>query len=610
MALLAGIVAGALAVSGPALSVDASADRHAISPDIYGMNFADPALAREIGLPVNRWGGNRAETYNWRIGAANTGRDWYFENLADCWDDAGRWCADGNAARDWVGHVEGDAARGTKTLLTLPMLGRVAKDAPLGHPVTCGYPRTRHPVQDAFDPYDGGCGNGRSGGEWLTPDPADSGTPFGPADAAAWVADAKTRGVRLYELGNEPMLWSDTHHALHPERTTYEELWARSRDLAAAVKQADPQARTLGPSEWGWPNYFCSDADVVALGCFPSSPDRQAHSGEPLSEWYLDQMRAYEQAHGTRLLDYFDLHYYAQAGAGTPEATRSLWDPTYTDPSWIADEIALIPRMRAWVDAHYPGTKLALSEYDLTHDNDGIVDTLVQAETLGIFAREGLDLATRWSPPAAGQRQADAWRIFRNYDGNGGRFGTTWVRSQSADQSRLAVYGAQRADGALTVLVINKTADELESRLTLRGANAAPSAAVYRWTGSGIQRAADAAMADALAFPARSLTLLVVGTAGAPPAVQPPAQPPPPPADPIAVPAPTGAPKAGSCTVPRLKGKTRRAARRALQRAGCRLGRVRLTSRRTVRRHRVAAQRPRAGRKLREGAHVAIVVRR
>ena len=77
------------------------------------------------------------------------------------------------------------------------------------------------------------------------------------------------------------MLWSETLHALHPARATYDELWARSRDLAAAVKQANPAAQTLGPSEWGRPN-FCSDADVVSNGCFATSPDRGVHGGQPL----------------------------------------------------------------------------------------------------------------------------------------------------------------------------------------------------------------------------------------------------------------------------------------------------------------------------------------
>ena len=589
--MLAGILALVVAASGPALEVDASAGRHAISPDIYGMNFADPALAREIRLPVDRWGGNATEAYNWRIGATNLGNDWYFENIADCWDDAGAWCAHGNDEHDWERQVAGDASARAKTLLTLPMMGWVAKDAPLGHPLTCAFPRSAHPAQDAFDPYDSDCGNGRSGGTWVDSSPAAAGAPFDPPDAAEWVRAAAARGVRLFELGNEPMLWSETHHAFHPARTSYDELWTRSRDLAAAVKHADPSALTFGPAEWGWPNYFCSDADVVSAGCSAASPDRAAHGGRPLVEWYLDRMREYQQAHGVRLLDYFDLHYYAQGGVGTPDVTRSLWDPSYVDPSWIGNRIALIPRMRAWVDRHYPGTRLSLSEYDLTGDNDGVVDTLVQADTLGIFAREGLDLATRWNPPSAGQRQADAWRLFRDYDGVGGRFGSTYVRSVSADQSRLAVYGALRSDGPLTVVVINKTASALSSRLAVRGFAANGSARVYRWTGSGIARGADVPVtggAVAATFPARSMTMLVLDRAV------------------VAPPPPT--PKV--CLVPRLRGRTRAGARRAIRRAGCAVGRVRWRSRRGVRPGRVLSQRPRAGRRLRVCARVSFVVRR
>src|SRR3954453_10998606 len=53
-----------VAAAGPALAVDATLDRHAISPDIYGMNFGDTALAQELHVPVNRYGGNAASRYN------------------------------------------------------------------------------------------------------------------------------------------------------------------------------------------------------------------------------------------------------------------------------------------------------------------------------------------------------------------------------------------------------------------------------------------------------------------------------------------------------------------------------------------------------------------
>ena len=88
-------------------------------------------------------------------------------------------------------------------------------------------------------------------------------------------------------------------------------------------------------------------------------------------------------------------------------STRSLWDPTYADESWIADVqdgpyVRLIPRMRDWVNANYPGTKLAVTEYNWG-GLESINGALAQADVLGIFGREGLDLATIWGPPSTGQ---------------------------------------------------------------------------------------------------------------------------------------------------------------------------------------------------------------
>ncbi len=63
----------AAAAGGPRVVVDATADIHPISGDIYGMNFAPEALARELGLPVRRWCGNSTTRYNWQIDVLNTG---------------------------------------------------------------------------------------------------------------------------------------------------------------------------------------------------------------------------------------------------------------------------------------------------------------------------------------------------------------------------------------------------------------------------------------------------------------------------------------------------------------------------------------------------------
>ena len=194
--------------------------------------------------------------------------------------------------------------------------------------------------------------------------------------------------------------------------------------------------KTLGPVLWGWCAYFFSALDECSSGA-----DYTSHGNTAFVAWYLQQMKAYEQAHGVRLLDYLDLHYYPQAdgvslsGAGNAatqalrlRSTRSLWDPTYVDESWIGGAgwqggiVKLIPRMKEWVTANYPGTKLAITEYNwgaLDHINGA----LAQADVLGIFGREGLDLATLWGPPTANQPGAYAFRMYRNYDGQHHTFG-------------------------------------------------------------------------------------------------------------------------------------------------------------------------------------------
>src|SRR5947209_19340507 len=66
VAVNAQVARAAATLTGPALTVNALADRHFISPNIYGMNSyqIDPSLAHELKIPVVRWGGNATSRYN------------------------------------------------------------------------------------------------------------------------------------------------------------------------------------------------------------------------------------------------------------------------------------------------------------------------------------------------------------------------------------------------------------------------------------------------------------------------------------------------------------------------------------------------------------------
>jgi hypothetical protein len=539
------------ATAGPALSVNAASVQRAISPHIYGMNFADQALAQELRLPVNRWGGNSTTRYNWQIDVHNTGSDYYYENIPD---GESTTLPDGSSADEFV---EQNRATSTDTLLTIPLIGWTPKRRLNNHPYDCGFPKTSFASQQSFDPYDSNCGNGLTpGGQPVTTSSTAGNTSvaIGPPFVQGWIQHLIGRygaagqgGVRFYNLDNEPGLWNSTHRDVHPLHPSYDELTDNGKLYAAAIKAVDPNAQTLGPVQDGWTRYYY--ASYLSFPDQIAQDDRDDHEGKPFVVWYLQQMAASQQQQGVRLLDYFDLHYYPQTSdvalqpAGDAErqarrlrSVRGLWDPTYVDESWIPSTgeatavngvgvggaVQLIPRMRDWVTRNYPGTKLAISEYNwggLEHINGA----LAQADVLGIFGREGVDLATIWDAPAANQPGAFAFRMYRNYNGQGGAFGELSVSAGSADQGQLAIYAARRVDdGGLTLMIINKTGGELTSSVALSGFSSAATAQVYRYSPanlSAIVRQPDQAVSASgfsATFPANSITLVAIQPATPP----------------------------------------------------------------------------------------------
>lgn len=553
--------------SGPVLTVDASANQHAISPDIYGINFywnlstgnaAQAAAAADVRATTRRWGGNNTSTYNWKLGVWNIDADWFYEVLPQS-----------NAKfNDFA-----DQARvtGGKMIGTIPVLGWLPKAAV----EMCSFDVAKYGKQCKVDPYAQyhpyTCGNGivydpvcgdpsQNDGKkpanpvYIKNDPNDAYAQFDQNYQADWVRSLIGRygkgnqgGVTIWSLDNEPIWWDSTHLDIHPNPYTYDELLAVDTAYAAAIKQADPTALVSGPVSDNWASLWFSKKDIVsgwAKGNYWSNPvDRNAHGGTPLMAWYLQQMRNYEQTHGIRLLDYLDVHAYIQPsslGGSNPSAslkqlqldsTREFWDPTYivSNDYWIKDvnnngapiAPALIPRLRQIIADNYPGTKLAITEYNWTGLNT-LNGALAEADILGIFGREGLDAATLWGPTSPTDPAAFAFKMYRNYDGIGGAFGETGVQATSADQASLAVYAALRSDLNLTAVVINKTANDLAAPLSVTSFSAGGSAKVWQYSGASLGAIVpqpDVPVSGGVingVYPAYSITLLLVPPASLP----------------------------------------------------------------------------------------------
>src|SRR5262249_59738112 len=117
----------------------------------------------------------------------------------------------------------------------------------------------------------------------------------------------------------------------------------------------------------------------------------------------------------------------------------------------------LIPRLRNWVNTRYlAGTPIAITEYNWGAEGH-INGATAQADVLGIFGREGLDMAARWAAPDPSTPTYKAIKMYTNYDNNGSGFGDTSVQASGPNPDTLATFAALRSvDGALTVMVLNK----------------------------------------------------------------------------------------------------------------------------------------------------------
>jgi hypothetical protein len=308
--------------------------------------------------------------------------------------------------------------------------------------------------QQKVEPYVADRGNGlRPDGSPITGnDPKDASVRSTPTFQAEGIKPTvRNDGPPVvYGLDNEPMLWHATHRDVHPQPASYDEVFERGRDLASAIKQVDRCGLVASPCTWGWTDLNFSAADA-GQDRYASHADRKAHGDLPFLAWYLSAMKTASDRSGQRLLDLVDVHFYPQGQAdgqgvygGRSKAaamralrlrsTRCLWDPSYRDESWIKEPVALIPRLRTWVETHNPGTKICIGEYSWGGDDDAS-GAVAQAEALGIFAREGVDYAYFWA--GLGGVQRFAFQLYRNADGHGLGFGETYLSCRSEAPERL-----------------------------------------------------------------------------------------------------------------------------------------------------------------------------
>ena len=482
-----------LIVATVTVSLDSNGPR--ISPLIYGVNNEhDPARLRQLGATVNRLGGTPWSTLNGPIRAINAGNDYYFHNYDSI----------AGVPVDPVGFHQRTASAGGTTMLTVPLLDKVAKDTK-----SYAFSVRKYGAQANVLEGDAGDGIKPGGNSWQGPfvtgnNPSDAYLPNSPSHQEAWLKSLP-KNVPFFGLDNEPMLWHTSHRAAHPEGARMQEVIAATKAYAAKVRSVLPSAALLGPEEWNYEGCLISGFDHQNAGKNSYNPanygDRKANGNQDWIPVYVKAMKDHYAQTGQRLIDYLSVHFYPhntqyatllEDPSDTPamrdfrlKSTKSLWDPSFVSSDYISQlhpnygierrNIRLVSRLKEWAAA-FPGTKTAITEYSFGPDNL-LASALAQVEALGVFGREGLDMACRWPSPEPSSPVGLAFRLFRNFDGQGRQFGSLLqkltVSGVSADH--LSVFAAlnEKRNG-LTLVLLNKSQTESgKTQVSLAGVNSA-----------------------------------------------------------------------------------------------------------------------------------------
>lgn len=546
-------------------SLNSGENVKAISPWIYGSNSTNIT-----NRTFDRSGGNRMTGYNWENNASNAGADWYHHSdygLANNNPNA----PPGSAVR---GMIQNAATAGRASLVTVPMAGYVAADGngTVDETEVAPSPRWKkvEPKKSSIYP-----------GSSLSTNPDKTDGYVFTDEFVNWAEDFKQDGQQVwYSLDNEPGLWGEalpvgwqsgdeprpwenppypgvpassggrTHPLIHPSAPTFTELRDKTIAHAAAIKDVNPNALVFGGVGYGW-NEFTTMQNAPGALTSPSHPGGDQSGEMHYNEYLLQQVRNEEIAQGRKLMDVLDLHWYPEAQGGgvritdnnnsaavvaaRVQAPRSLWDPAYTETSWISQwgtwngspgtpgPIRLLPRVQRDINDFNPGTKIAITEYNYGGGSH-ISGAVAQADVLGIFGREGVFAASLWELDGGTSFINAAFNMYRNFDGAGGQFGDTSIDADTSNIANSSVYASLDSSdpNRMIVVAINRTGTAQTTGIAVTHDRVFDHAEVYRLTSSSttISHQADIQLdllnAFQISMPAYSVTTMVLVSDGLP----------------------------------------------------------------------------------------------
>jgi fibronectin type 3 domain-containing protein len=466
-----------------------------ISPYIYGTNFYSGNTSPQPNFTLDRDGGNRWTAYNWETNASNAGSDYLYENDA--------YLSGSNLPAEAVrGFIAADQGAGLASLVTFQLQGYVSADE--SGPVATPFPNLsrfkqvieKKSTKDAT-PFT------------LSPPTSDA---YVYMDEFAWALDQKFSGQGIFgatpthptfiSLDNEPDLWNSTHAEVQGSTNISSSNYiAKTVTLTEALKDQFPNAVIFGPVNYGFEGIYSWQGDAT-LSPTPNGANWFADK-------YLAGVKTASNSYGKPIVDVYDFHWYSEATDGTTrvinltgstltdaqvqaivQSPRSLWDPTYTENSWIISvlggPINILGRLQAKIAANNPGMKLSITEYENGGFNH-IAGTIAQADNLGIFGAQGLYAACFWPPNGTYSYALAGFRAFRGFDGASASFGDTSLQATSSAVQNVVVYASSDSTtpGRIVFVAINRSSAAKVTAIT--GQALSGTAHLYQMTAASAQ---------------------------------------------------------------------------------------------------------------------------
>jgi len=482
------------AVADVTITIDPTKTK-SISPWIYGTNFYSGNTSPQPSFTFDRAGGNRWTAYNWETNASNAGSDYFYQNDS--------YLSSSNVPAEGVrSFIFGDQSAGLASLVTFQLQGYVSADE--SGPVLRPFPnlaRFKQVIEKKST---------KDAAPFTTTPPTSDAYVY--MDEFAWALDQKFSGQGIFgvspahptfiSLDNEPDLWASTHEEVQGSTNiSSSNFIAKTVTLSEALKDRFPNLVIFGPVNYGFNGIYSWQGDPT-LSPTPNGANWFADK-------YLAGIKTASIAYTKPVVDVYDFHWYSEARGDNVrvidmngssltdnqvqaivQSPRSLWDPTYTETSWITGvlggPIYILARLQAKIAAGNAGMKIAITEYENGGFNH-IAGTIAQADNLGIFGSLGVFAANFWPPGGTYSYVLAGFRAFRGFDGASANFGDTSLQATSSSVKDVVVYASldSTAPGRVVFVAINRSNAAKVTAIT--GQTLSGTAHLYQMTAASAQ---------------------------------------------------------------------------------------------------------------------------